>query len=1439
MSMLEQIKEKIVVEFKIGSNDSLEMLEQVSRGLSGAEVYKVHLKGDSNHKGYFYLKIDSNPNEYNNLKNEFPFTNAECIEKKVVGEYYVLLFELAGGSYNDFVCFYKLEENSKKNKAVRNIIQELLNKIFNKSSINGKQESPSVLFKRILKNKLNEERNLAEYLKTHFGKNPLGHACLSVCGIKLPNAYAYAVDNALWNLTQFESIICPMHGDMHGDNVFVSKYDSTCTLIDFATSRVDGYVFFDIAYFELSALLTNLEKESLFDWINDIILLSECQWDEQDFKGQSLVKAIEEEERNWVDSICRSSFSYKDCLNNARLVARVMAGLNYAGKRDVSDDMRIKSFIYASVFMKVLLDKTNHTEWKNIEPAMWHKGMTDEQMRDEAQRLAEYSSYFCNDMRYVFVCGADSTYGESVSEALARIQWSGVISFHTNDENNSLREELGKKGLLRSIILGQDENKEYIKNSKMWWIYASGTEILPETIVKCFPEWRTKYSRFLDNILEIAVTALSPDEILVIIDRNSFRKETKYLERLLEWFSQQKMGRVALLDKHNYAEKEFVKEDYPDIDVQKFALGSEELAEYCLEHFSKPVSKKKIIPHAENRLGVPLDDEDDIFISEHMTLVCDALLLEENIEESKKDSFFCGQPISWAAISEKLYVPRKAVEEYRKDIVDLADKSTQAIFRIGHAPGSGATVTCRAICWELRAHFPTLIVTKITSGTDECLRRLSSKSGKPLIILADFDFSQNDVNLLLSRLKSLRLRGIIMHPYRTYEEEKEATLSFARVVSTPDCGSRKVLGPLAGEESMTFKSWYIQKMDEKGYSPSEVQKRRQNLDDLTTKASMTRFRLPFFYGMYTFEKDFTSVNSYIDRIFERIDDDEKLKKALHYIALITYYLTEHGLHYAYLTKILNNGHTYSTPMALQRYFTERFGALIFQNNLNYRVCHPLIAKNILSKQFLGQPSALKQLCEDFIGDLRGFEGRNETSDALEALFVSMFIKREVENETQKFSQIIMDIENVNLQECVFKKLTQLMPKNAQFFQHYGRLISDSRAHDLELAKTLIDKAIELEPNNSSHYHVRGTIYFRNIKYRIAKGYITCSDLYDECSQLTKLALNDFEMAIDIIERHPSSETNTYLLSYPYSSIMEMTTYIATKMQNISRKDDFKKVFLINRTPESQWCNELIRIANKYDIETESRYEDIRGSQYYANGKTKLLQLNFSQSELLEIITTHPNDNTYKYAYLASVNMASKEDLSRLGHDQLLNIIDYCTDILLTDSFAEGILWKCFTAHLHLGTFDWGTIVGLTESLSEMERNLTANYILYVLYFCRSLSSNAPSDVENAIKYRNICKSLSKNNSKNTTSKLFYTGNALFPISMSKDKGMRVDGKVSEEIASLQSAYLTLDAIPQFNAFFVPARTELRVGQSFGEKITCIVGFSYDGLRALDVEKRGM
>ncbi len=121
---------------------------KIGEGFSGAEVYLIELKGNSVITGYYFLKIDSESDEYENNLNKFCFSKvAKCIEKRVIDGYYVMLLQIAGKSRHEYQSFYSIYRASVKIKAVRKIVSEILKESTNSRNIVNGELAPTELFK--------------------------------------------------------------------------------------------------------------------------------------------------------------------------------------------------------------------------------------------------------------------------------------------------------------------------------------------------------------------------------------------------------------------------------------------------------------------------------------------------------------------------------------------------------------------------------------------------------------------------------------------------------------------------------------------------------------------------------------------------------------------------------------------------------------------------------------------------------------------------------------------------------------------------------------------------------------------------------------------------------------------------------------------------------------------------------------------------------------------------------------------------------------------------------------------------------------------------------------------------------------------------------------------------------------------------------------------
>lgn len=356
---LNKLLENIVMKFHIGDRANIDIKSKIGEGFSDAEVYLVELKGDSEIKGYFFLKIDSDAEEYKNNLRDFCFSKViKCIEKNEIDGYYVMLLQIAGISSAEYKSFYSIYNSNIKIEAVRKIIEEILEEATNKREIVDDYMMPSALFKMQLKNKLDKDGVMAEFLSKHLSGNNLKNIfTISINDEVYPNAYAYAVNDALWEDKRIENMTCCIHGDFHGNNVFVSNKNGDYAIIDMASYREDGWIFYDTAYFELSLMLYNMEKESLASWLYCVEQVTQKVWNNIDFKDSKVIRTITEEEEKWIKKKVTDKFNYFDQLHNARLMARVLAGLNYAGKRNMSYDMRLKAYLFACCYLRKLLQK--------------------------------------------------------------------------------------------------------------------------------------------------------------------------------------------------------------------------------------------------------------------------------------------------------------------------------------------------------------------------------------------------------------------------------------------------------------------------------------------------------------------------------------------------------------------------------------------------------------------------------------------------------------------------------------------------------------------------------------------------------------------------------------------------------------------------------------------------------------------------------------------------------------------------------------------------------------------------------------------------------------------------------------------------------------------------------------------------------------------------
>lgn len=1413
-SLLESILDELICVFQIQDRSNFVVKQQISKGFSGAEVYLVELKKGSLFEGVYFLKIDIDKAEFQKSKKKYCFSKTATIVKaEKIQAYYVILMEIAGQSSIQYVPFYNIEDLPYRRKAVRKIVPDILRQAIKGKACIGEEVDASVLFTSQLGGKLDKEKMLSEFLVKILSDNKIAEYTGIVFDkdICLPNAYAYAVNTSLWNETKLRNTSCYVHGDLHGDNVFYSCTEDDYALIDLALYREDGYLFFDTAYFELSLLLHNLKEITIPSWINLVKCMSENIWDNINCVDKDVFKDISELEDQWIKSSTNIYCNHRDSMLEARAIARVIAGLNYAGKSKVDMEIRKKSFLYACIYMERLLDIKHVKGWTH-KTSRWNEiDPTDEE--DEIDRFCAEMDSFDNTQRYFLILGDRYNYSEDILKALTRISWSGIISF---SQTEKIEKYLRTNNILNVITV--DNSLELITPENLWCVYANGIEYSPATIIETYPKWRNNYSTFLDDCARKIDDVIAPDELQFIIDIHSFSENCdKKLQRLFESLDliENACVNIALLNTDSRRE-ELDTSNYDLLEFNSYKTTLESLANFCLKYLRGFTDDEVLIPSVSG-IRKPIPENDFKFIKNYVFLLHNKVIqYEGNISNEEKRSFYFGKDILWQAIDEKLYIERDEYQEFEEKVRDQFKEKSQFLLRLTHSPGAGATVLLKILAWKLRNIYPVVIVSRINKNIIECLQRLYSLSGKHILLILDGDFSENDITQLLQQSRYYGVKVAIISSNRCYDN------------------SKKDLSTLSFESAINFSEEYKKEMKElKNYSPEEISIRSKNMDQLATNRSMIHYRLPFFFGINAFEDEYSSIPDYLNGIMEHIQNNTEIKLVINYIALITYYTESEGLSVSYAKKLLGLNNKTSQRHILKILNGESNNFVYYSNGV-LKICHSIVALKILERQYKIASIEFLDFLKGFINDICKCEGKKQT-DRLNDLLMNLFVKRDIEgdisnNLTKKnFSPIILALKDQYLQENFFLCLSQEIPDNAHFHQHYGRLIICNNPDRLTEAKEQFDEAIRLDSLNPLHYHARGQMYTKYIINLCRNKFInsTAQELFNRISQFVEEAISDYEISAGLIEKNPDALVD---LSYPYASIVQTTTYVVHQIylkNTISEKSE--KDFLVLNNEVSRWCNEMIHKAKQYDMDTENRYDLVRKNAFYNDIRRHLVKYRYSIEEIQEKLQKSPDNTQLMREYLYVID-TQKDTWGDKRQDELKQILFYCRTIINENSGKnEGVLWRWFNAAINYNDFNITEALAFLGTMDNAENSLTIQFMLYVIKLGQYFKSRDDRLLLEILEHIKSCKRLNQNSNKSST-RYYYSGQKGIGFCYSFDKGKVFKGTVTKW-DSPQNGRLSINIQPRLSVFFVPSVISMPEEGAVGSELEFKLGVSFDGLRA--------
>ncbi|HJR09558.1 MAG TPA: hypothetical protein VJ842_20010 [Pyrinomonadaceae bacterium] len=1262
---------------------------------------------------------------------------------------------------------------------------------------------------------------------------------LIVQGQALPNPLLFARERDRWrNVRLLDAARGFLHGDLHMNNV-ISKFSlsgddlETYFFIDLAQFEKDGFLFYDHLYFELSYLIQQVGHVLFSHWVDFILLLAErdipkIQQLSADITGiYASVRASREAIYKWV--ITAQSTLGDDMWGQFWLGATA-AGLNFCNKAGLSNEERLAALIYASAHLKRYF---NYFKMPMPTHAVELK-LTDQVLPVNVKTQWDGFVSACHDFDkdrglYFLITGPQAEADLPLLSAIGRIGWSAVLDFDPNTQDQGLYKhassELRKHRSLHLMTF--EEDVPLNPKRATYWYAARGltgrSSTLPED--NGWIKWNRMYYQHLQKFFsDVASTVGSLITVVVLWDNLEYvRKVCDFIDQV---FGDRAEFVIAVPNPQRFDSLASV------YNTQSFPLSGRQIAIgiRSLIITSAPSADYVLVP-APQKSMVALPPEDVNFIEEEMVLIHLGLGINEEEGRQAGYEFLRGGRISWFELSLHYDVERDKTSEVKEQVQKDLEGRQPTRINLYHFPGAGGSTISLRVAWDLHKEYPTVLLQKVSPYTLERLRKLYSYSGLPILAV----------------IESSDVLGEFLEPLYAQVETEHIPVVFLVVTRR----SREIA-------SGTPRSMYVrERLNEaeanrfaKVYTEEEPSRRRE-LEELAHNETMSRLRVPFFFGLTAFGEDFIRLQPYVRTRLENMEEIER--KIMCYLSL-AYRYAQKSIPAQMFTSIL--GLSSSRIIQLEKFLQpERLSLLVKEDYGEWRPAHVLIGNEIVEQILAGNSQRenwrqnLSTWVTLFIEDSIGLKTSAFIIDLLKRLFIYRGDREELIQEIGEkstFSRLIQDISSPEGRLSVLQKLADMYPDETHFAGHLARFLSTE--HDHQRALEYANSAIKLAPNDDVLRHIKGVV-LRNwaysimvrVEHNLKGGKSTFAEDIDRINEFIQQAEKEFTMSRELnpdrehgYVSHIQLLTRSIEFGYKRSGKATMLEFLSdptfTQYQDmIDRAETVLEEVRRLRAgrPPGRFIEDC---ENEMDL-------------FYGNYSDVLQSWN-SMLETRDIYKP-PVRRRLVRAYLSR----TQRSWDTLSNKDLKRIYDLMEQNLLEEPEEERNIRLWFNAARRIATVSIDSAIERLVNLYSTTKPLDAIYYLYVLYTLKAIdgSDTAKKRAEVLIKESQF---IARHKPKGgfsfewmgpgleMTRLVHYTklGNIDDTTGFYNDVSplVRVRGKIAK--ASKPEAGL-IELQCGLTAFFVPQPR--RAPASFGpqdvnKNVDFYLGFSYEGLRAWSV-----
>lgn len=869
------------------------------------------------------------------------------------------------------------------------------------------------------------------------------------------------------------------------------------------------------------------------------------------------------------------------------------------------------------------------------------------------------------------------------------------------------------------------------------------------------------------------------------------------------------------------------------VSVKEFARNMEQYS--STEEIARSKSGKNMV----SREGETVIDPN---VFTHFYTLYEGIEDEDRDDKIDAENYYLGkQVLSWYGVKNGFAISRKKqLRKYKMDIMEAVKDIPYRLIELWHEPGSGGTTLSRQIAFELKNDIPVVLLKMyIENYTRQQLSQLYSLVHMSILIVIDGgSFNPDDVNKLHRELRSTGIAHVILYVRRIHNKAKRNDMVLSYLSDIEFDNMAEKLLPYMEEEKI-----------------SAVKRLKTRIND----------RYPFFMSLYAFEERFIGVEDYVKRFI--VSAQKSDQEVLKYLALVDKY-ADKMIPLSFFPNVDSDdsvgvfvddendalvslvGEDTNTPFLKMRH--PRFAAIIL-DILSHKidgVSDYQIAVNLTGLVIDFIKYSKSNMCVDYDSTVEIIKNLLITRDA------SSMIKDAFAPIIVAISQLIGD-EQSRIVEVgrIFKTLVETYPDEPHFKAHLSRFYTNMEKNyikGIETSCSALDVSIENGEKDPLLYHICAMSYRRYVEKK----------LYDEAIAESYYENSDFNSVIKLIRENLENASglfefvrSTNKKSAGYISEIEMCIGVVDfgkKLYNCStqefvekHKDSWimiyydKAITLMEGFRNLQSEEEGDYYATKLETKYINAFSDLTQSvdrtiklwQDYletAIGAGKILARRFIARSKLDRSDPIDQKDILEIRDMMEKNMQEEPENAanvRIWMSAIRMLKTKNPEVLLDDAFSKINIWK------------------------ECSNSLEALYYYYVLLCIKAINNS--SQAEGNIPYAlQALKDKSQNATFNNVVHEWYGKgigiSSIFSAYKNQDhnrkrltydeivaRGEPIEGR----ILSYQSERSAIISAYGMEVFFTPSgpkgAKQTITPYDVGKKVRFIVGFSYDGARALN------